>query len=317
MPLKQASLSKAYSGLQCCICTYSTSTSPSVLPIPRARPDKRRRVSSRSYATANKFEFRDNLNWPSQKKQGGPSPYEIFEIEKGGVYTKHKFYELVKMYHPDRHSHHNSDHPVASLSRVECLERYRLVVRAHEILSDPAKRKAFDMSGAGWGEKTTQSNTPQYTQDSQDSPFNNATWEDWERWYARNSGGHGPQTYEGTYINPNMFASLVVFVAIIAGVLQATHAGQFTGSIEERAKAFTAQTHQFISERKQDNTKYRASGYSGHGLEEDNRPHQVAVRHFLERRDPTRFGLNDEEEETYRNYFAGKSVSGTSKASGE
>ena len=331
MPLKQASLFKAYSGLQCCICShspaYATSTSPSVLPIPRARSDnssnKTHKVSSqwRSYATIRNrktFDFRDNLNWPCQKTKKEqstvPTPYDIFEIEQNGVYSKHKFYELVKTYHPDRHSHHTGtpDHPIASLSRVECLERYRLVVQAHEILSDPVKRKAYDFSGAGWGEQATRRYTGNshrsYTADGEDSPFGNATWEDWERWYTRSSNRQGPQAYAGTYFNPNAFASLIILLAVISGIFQATHAGQYAGSIEERAAAFTAQTQQFMSERKQTNTHYTSSGFSGHGFQGDGVRPNHSIRHFLERRDPNRYGLKEEEEEAYRKFFAGQTV---------
>jgi curved DNA-binding protein CbpA len=266
------------------------------------------------------------MNWPCHKADSNhsstPSPYDIFEIEKDGAYSKHKFYELVKMYHPDRHSHHSGipDHPIASLPQVECVERYRLVVQAHEILSDPVKRKAYDACGAGWGEQATKaytgtSATPRYSARDEDSPFGNATWEDWERWYARTSDQHhqarrGPQAYEGIYFNPNAFASFVIVMAVISGVLQATHAGQYTGSIEERAAAFTAQTHQFMTERKQDNTEYSSTGFSGHGFH-GNAPKMGTladgrIRHFLQRRDPNRHGLKDEEQEMYRKHFAGQ-----------
>lgn len=130
--LKKTYLSSAYNGLQqCSFCCPNpsciSSTSPQNLPAQRARPqsqpsNKRRRVSepstwisARGYATARDgkgTDFRDNMNWPcrSGKKAGDtnpfiPSPYEIFDMHRTARYgkqTKMKYYELVKIYHPDR-----------------------------------------------------------------------------------------------------------------------------------------------------------------------------------------------------------------------
>ena len=338
MPLKKASLTTAYNGLQCCIgsqnASYSTSTSPTALPIPRARPEssehkKRRLIASniRRYATVKEsksYDFRDNMNWPCRDRPPAtessiPSPYDIFEIERDGVYTKHRFYELVKMYHPDRHNHISagSTDPIAGVPPMERIERYRLVIQAHDILSDPVKRRAYNATGAGWGSRATttfSSSQPSTSAASSanwngDSPYANATWEDWERWYQRTSpqgsrsrSGPQGQAYAGTYVKSNMFASFVIMMAIISGVAQATHAANQGGSIEDRAQAFTAKTHAFMSERKVENAKYQDGGNGSHNFgstEVDQR-----IRHFLERRDPYRYGLKDEEEETYRKHFA-------------
>ena len=328
MLLKKQALTGAYGGVQCCLCsTYSTSTSPAVLPIPRARPaesnNKKRKIASgqwRGYATvrgSKSYDFRDNMNWPCNHKPkplSHPSPYDIFELEKGAVYSKHKFYELVKIYHPDRHNSASLDQPIHKLTHVERTERYRLVVQANEILSDPVKRKAFDATGAGWGAKATivHGASRPWRADSADSPYANATWEDWERWYAK-TGNHpdGPQAYEGTYFNHNAFASFVILVAIITGVLQATRAGTSAGSVEERARAFTAQTHQFMNDRRVENADYLNSE-GRHGV----RPKPTTpvlgpaaderVKHFLQRRDPSRSGLKEEEESHYRHHFSGQ-----------
>ncbi|ETN43115.1 uncharacterized protein HMPREF1541_02273 [Cyphellophora europaea CBS 101466] len=261
------------------------------------------------------------MNWPcchTSKPSAQPTPYDIFDLEKGATYSKHKFYELVKIYHPDRHGAAAPGEPIHALTPLERIERYRLVVLAHEILSDPAKRRAYDVTGAGWGVKS--SAAPGYSRtyhaDTPESPYGNATWEDWERWYARTShpNSGGPQSYAGTYFNHNAFASFVILVAILSGVFQATRAGTSAAGVEERAKAFTAQTHQFMNDRKAENAQYLTNEGS-HGL----RPEPVVpvlgpaaddrVRHFLERRDPNRYGLKEEEEGHYRQHFAGKNFS--------
>lgn len=58
----------------------------------------------------------------------------------------------------------------------------------------------------------------------------------------------------------------------------------------ERQLAFTEETSRFMSA--------RASEYDEGKLNKEGR-----VRHFLEKRDPTRFGLKEEEEEHYRKHF--------------
>jgi len=233
------------------------------------------------------------MNWPCRRNTSfTPSPYEIFEIDKHAVYSKQKFYELVKRYHPDTQS-------AADLTHIERLERYRLVVQAHEILSDPVKRRAFDSSGAGWGSTITADRHSRgftnaegkrygFGPDDDSSIFQNATWEDWERWHRRHDAHkHGNEPY----MDPNLFASIVIFVAVLAGVLQATRAGQFTGSIEERAQAFTEETGRFLAAR-QDH-------FAEHEMKAPGR-----VKHFLEKRDPSKYGLKEEEEEVYRKHFA-------------
>ena len=269
--LKKAKLPAAYNTFQCCFC---------------------RKRQRRSYADVKGYEFRDNMNWPCRRNTSfTPSPYEIFELDKQSIYTKQKFYELVKRYHPDRNGHTSSD----GLTHIERLERYRLVVQAHDILSDPVKRRAYDASGAGWGTTRTADRRSRgftnsegkrygFGPDDDSSIFQNATWEDWERWYRR----HDPPSkkYE-TYIHPNAFASIVILLAVLTGVLQATRAGQFTGSIEERAQAFTEETGRFLTSR-QDH--FEENDINGPGR----------VKHFLEKRDPSKYGLKEEEEEIYR-----------------
>ncbi|RMZ82033.1 hypothetical protein DV737_g2327, partial [Chaetothyriales sp. CBS 132003] len=265
-------------------------------------------------------------SWNTSSTSSSPGSAKRQKISPSQWRSYATFYELVKMYHPDRHSHHirrTPDHPIATLSRLERLERYRLVVRAHEILSDPDKRRAYDVSGAGWDDhgignprdasarSRSRARARSPSADA-DSCFENATWEDWERWYARTAQpqhAEGPQAYGGTFLNPNMFASVVIVLAIISAIFQATHVSQFSGSIEDRAIAFTAQTQQFLSERRADNSRYSHMTHTGHGgnLSDQGGSRssivEERIKRFLERRDPYRSGLKDEEIESYRQAF--------------
>jgi curved DNA-binding protein CbpA len=240
------------------------------------------------------------MNWPCRSAPWTPSPYEIFDLDRKANYTKHKYYELVKIYHPDRSG------SCGDLTHVERLERYRLVVQAHEILSDPIKRRAFDSTGAGWGERNATRYTRGYSSadgktyghgpEHDSTIFNNATWEDWERWYRRNDNP-SKQAYGGTYVHPNAFASFVIILAVISGILQATRAGQYSGKLEEKARAFTEETSRFMAD--------RADHFQEHQVTREGR-----IKHFLEKRDPSKYGLKDEEEEAYRNHF-GDTLSAT------
>jgi curved DNA-binding protein CbpA len=305
--LKKPSLLSTCCGLQNHLYPqHGASTSPSSPPQQRARSSLDFRCK-RSYANVHHPrgpDFRDNMNWPTKTSSlVTPTPYEIFDLDKGAAYSKHKFYELVKIYHPDRHFLEES--PCSrELSHGERLERYRLVILAHEILSDPTKRREYDNYGAGWADyqRTSNRHTRGYYAEGSrkpygrgegydNSPFANATWEDWERWYERDANETAKQSYAGNYISPNMFASLILLMAVTSGVAQATRAGQFSGSLEERAQAFTEETGRFLTE--------RAEKQKMDMLDSEGR-----IKWFLEKRDPSKYGLKDHEEGIYKGSFS-------------
>lgn len=91
-------------------------------------------------------------------------------------------------------------------------------------------------------------------------------------------------------MNPNAFAAFVILLAILSGILQATRATSLSATMGEKQLAFTEETSRFMTE--------RASQLEGKELGSDGR-----VRQFLERRDPTRYGLKEEEEVQYRKHF--------------
>jgi curved DNA-binding protein CbpA len=302
-----------------CYPLHSTSTSPSSLPQQRARPSAKTQKllkpqNRRTYADVQDKswpEFRDNLNWPKGSSSSRPpTPYEIFELDRGAAYTKHRFHHLVKLYHPDRHEYHQNTSGEC-LSRAERLERYRLVISAHEILSDPIKRQEYDRSGGSWsrgagwstdsrhrsGSRHTEgyyapgSHRPYGTGEHHDrSPFGNATWEDWERWHVRNtrkSAKHKPSTKP---LDSNTVAALVILTAVLTGIVQAAGTGQSPGSIEEKAQAFTQETSRFL--------KNRVEEHKTSQSDSDGR-----IDWFLEKRDPSKYGLKDQEGSIYQNRF--------------
>lgn len=81
--------------------------------------------------------------WPARP---GFSPYDVLEQPRDGPYSKRRFYELVMVYHPDRWVH-GTYHGIPKQTRVE---RYRIILAANAILSDPVRRRAYDEYGVGW-----------------------------------------------------------------------------------------------------------------------------------------------------------------------
>lgn len=89
------------------------------------------------------FSHQRYYTWPSNPQ---PTPYEVMGIQKYSKYLKSRYFDLVKIYNPD-----SKASPLAErLPKEERLARYRLIVDAHEILSDDRKRSAYDVYGLGW-----------------------------------------------------------------------------------------------------------------------------------------------------------------------
>lgn len=166
------------------------------------------------------------LQWPKLPSVTAvPTPYQIFSLKKDAPYSKQRFYELVMLYHPDRH--HCATSTELLPARVKT-ERYLLIVAANDILSDPVKRSAYDRYGFGWSKHTDvkapdhhgrhRTSTKWSGFDTNDSPLRNATWEDWEKWYQRNTR----RKQQPKHISDGAFLSLIVIVAALAGIGQAT-----------------------------------------------------------------------------------------------
>lgn len=151
-----------------------------------------------------------------------------------------RFYELVKLYHPDRRHHTQHD----GVPHSTKLERYRLVVAANEILSDPAKRRLYDVYGAGWGGNgDMQSKFRKVDKAWRSAPGNasmNATWEDWERWYGERDG----KKQVPVFMSNGGFAVLVLFFALVGGWGQSTRAGKHSVALVEMQE----QKHEIVSQ---------------------------------------------------------------------
>jgi curved DNA-binding protein CbpA len=146
--------------------------------------------------------------WPTS---ANPTPYEILGQARDTPYSKSHYFKLAKLYHPDRQCHTSGD----GIPHLTKLERYRLVVAANAILSNPQKKRMYDTYGFGW-ENQTDSQTRHREADrawrqEPGNPSMNGTWEDWERWH-RTRNGKGEKQEQ-------VFGSNIGFMAIISAFL--------------------------------------------------------------------------------------------------
>jgi curved DNA-binding protein CbpA len=235
-----------------------------------------------------------SLRWPEITSANAiPTPYQIFNQKKGSPYSKKRFYELVKLYHPDRHDPDDC----SGLPYATKLERYRLVVAANDLLSDPVKRGAYDIYGAGWNGQpdvlrprdsseqpaTWGGHSGRGWGGGPSGPSQNATWEDWEKWYQRE--GKGPQ--EPRHVSNAAFVGLILTFAAFGGMTQATRAGNYSISFLEQRDAL----HKTVSK---DLMRRRKEAMSAYGSREER------IESFLKQRDLYGYGVTDPKEESYR-----------------
>lgn len=234
--------------------------------------------SKRTYATASDPSEHE-YSWPATPSF---TPYDVLNLHRTAPYSKHRYYDLVKIYHPDRPC---NEHPLCKNITPEVrLQRYHIVVAAHEILSDPDRRAAYDQFGTGWSHSPKRYNTVADAT-AEWGPYGptiyaNATWEDWERWHNR----HGEK--QQTVVDHRTFTRLVILLTLFAGAVQASWISQLNSGYEQRLREVSEDSMRFLSGRRQHTVQQMPSN-------------DARVQSFLIRRDPTGSGLKDDEQSVY------------------
>lgn len=159
-------------------------------------PPKPRRSSSASAP---------GQHWPSTAT---PSPHEILRIERGIPYTKRNFNKLVKLYHPDLAS---ASAETKLLPKAILLERYRLLIAAHALLSDPYKRQRYEANNEGWIFQD-RSPTSWRSRGSQQKTCSRA--------HSYQDTSPNPMRQQPIYTSNAVFAILVVALSMFGAVLQ-------------------------------------------------------------------------------------------------
>ncbi|KAJ5135157.1 uncharacterized protein N7515_004435 [Penicillium bovifimosum] len=227
----------------------------------------------RSFATASQFPHQ-NYSWPSTRSF---SPYDVLNLPRDATYSKRNYYDLVKIYHPDRPL---TDHPLFHQLTPEIrLQRYRIVVEAHEILSDPIKRAAYDRNGLGWSHTVPEMKIEWDSQGP--NIYANATWEDWEDWHNRHQG---PQQH---VVDQRTFVRLMILLVLFGTALQASWIGQMNTGVQGRLREVNEKSARFLHSRQESTVKQMNS-------------HDARVQGFLIRRDPTGSGLKNDEQPVYQ-----------------
>ncbi|KAK5662183.1 hypothetical protein OQA88_8088 [Cercophora sp. LCS_1] len=214
------------------LCSSSNALlSPSIAITSSWRSSRPPRVSHRrAFASVQDSDPEDasrGINHPNWPTSPAPTPYEIFNLVKGAPYSKTRFYELVKLYHPDRHPHTAHD----GIPHLTKLERYRLVILANNILSDPEKRSLYDQYGSGWeGQADLRERYRDADRAWHRQPGNasmNATWEDWERWRDEQDG----KKQQPVFMSNGSFVILIGMFALIGGLEHLTRAESHSANL--------------------------------------------------------------------------------------
>ena len=169
------------------------------------------------------------------------------------------------------------------------MERYRLIVVAHEILSDPVKRRAYDSSGAGWNGRTEYGvhghcwDRPKGNRwtgfDTNDSPFNNATWEDWERWYQRGKGKQEP-----VYFSNGGFIMVIIAAIFFGGFGQSLRLGDYAATFKRQVEMAHEDASTYLRGRRNESANLE---------DQDQR-----LQNFLMARDPFDYKITDLKEDS-------------------
>lgn len=251
---------------------------PEVCPVPRLIKQRPRRLQHRGLANL-RTKHPDDFEWPNSTSTSSiPTPYEILKQKKSATYCKAQFLELVKIYHPDKQ--HTQD--LNGLSPGTKLERYRLIIAANDILSDPAKRRAYDQCGAGWarkaGSRSWNAQGTGWSGFDSNSARGNATWEDWEKWHRRRK----VEKQAPHFMSNGGFVVLIVVFAVLGGMGEITRVGNLSRSFLEQIEAVHDDSSKDLMRRRRESL----------GLESmDQR-----VRNFLALRDPSGLGLDPRDE---------------------
>lgn len=244
---------------------------PNALPLvcPRCRLPPRRDPDPQPRRFLHRRPEPQPPEWPATPN---PTPYDILSIPRDAPYTKARFYQLAKLYHPDRHHAHAQTNP--HLTRAVCTERYRLVVLAHDILSDPARRSAYDAYGDGWAAaRPLTRDTYRKWRADHHSAARNATWEDWEQWHDARRG----TKQEPVYMSHGSFFALLALAISVGIIGQANRAEAMSNS---RARLMEDRQHQLL-----EGMDRRASSAAGLGKAE-------RVEWFARDRENTAWGFS-------------------------
>lgn len=118
------------------------------------------------------------------------TPYQLLGVSPSAstAEIKSQFYTIAKKLHPDK-----LDPNMNKKEQEEHLEKFRLVVKAYELLKDKRQREMYDKYRMGWEGMTDVPPRMRWSSPSQFRPATQAEWEQWYMWsemLRRGRSGH-------------------------------------------------------------------------------------------------------------------------------
>ncbi|KAH7363458.1 DnaJ domain-containing protein [Plectosphaerella cucumerina] len=215
---------------------------------PKPYPNPRRSLIAARQHTPDS----DSPPWPCNPC---PSPHEILGAVRGSAYSKSQFYRLVKLYHPDLAGD-------VTLNRAARIERYRLVIGANELLSNPERRRLYEQHGVGWvfpGRPSASARAP----GRRDGGFHHQ----WSPGWEESAAAAAPQT--------PIFASNAAMAMFIVALA-------FAGAIVQLERARRAQWAMRLGDTALQDAISRDLEGLAHRLE--GKPRELRILEFLARR---------------------------------
>ncbi|CAG8533149.1 1789_t:CDS:1 [Paraglomus brasilianum] len=188
--------------------------------------------------------FKDPLRYyttqgtDSTTDKPNPTPFDVLGLPHSAstADVKGRYYELVKQYHPDKVGHNS---PAA-------LNRFRNVVKAYELLSNPKSRELYLRYGIGWIDTSFMKNTIQ----------NNSSYKSGPRYAHVNTWGRGEAGGKPIYISNIYFAAFLVTAAIFCSMFQFLRAENSISSIRLAQERHNLQASKDLARARQQGKKY-------------------------------------------------------------
>ena len=142
--------------------------------------------SIRNLATASSSKKKGSKTNPFE----GKTPYEILNVSQNSSAQEIKlgYYKAAKLYHPD---------VVSEDERESAREKFQMVAAAYELLSDPAKRRAYDSGQSMWGRAAgTNANWQQQAQQANQSSSSYQQQQWWQNQTSYHSNSKADDMWE-------------------------------------------------------------------------------------------------------------------------
>lgn len=195
--------------------SLSSGLRPSIQITPHRRPSGSNRLITPSLAPQPRLSSSSSSKHPlAFPTHRSPTPFEIFHLPRSATadQIKHRYYQLVKIYHPDVASKDLRSNDPSSSSvhsqELEITQRFKLIRDAYDLLSSPSKRQNYLRHHHGWNQSRPQSpnrswsNPTHHSVDPNQDPLSSL----WLRFINRNDHYQYSSARHGFYSSSSHFS---------------------------------------------------------------------------------------------------------------